>query len=346
MKFGRLRSNAVGNPGRWSGRFKELIQDAHDRSLFPILSVGGVTWGEEWKEALDAGAANLGRKLADLALNYNVGIEIDYEENWALNDPVVQQQVLDMAAAFRARAGNETILTADIGAASGESGRYLNNLFEFGRNSGHFSWFNAMVDFDGGSFSFDRYETYWRTFLGKDQQVVVPSLYARSGSNRACQENTANVERAAQFILDNDFKGMYFWEVGLASPTNCPGVASIKPLFDGTTLPPTSPTTAPPTLPPTTAPPTNPPTTAPPTPPTSAPPSGCNMDLYPDTDLFGADLGGVDTVDETACCLACQSNPQCDAFTFVPSSVGWRQCYFKGSDASMRTRAGMTSGRK
>jgi len=348
MKFGRLRSDLVGNPGRWSGRFKELIQDAHDRSLYPILSVGGVTWGEEWKEALSMGAADLGRKLADIALAYNVGIEIDYEDNWELNNPVVQQQVLDMAAAFRERAGSDAVFTVDVGAASGEPGRYLNNLFELARSSGAFTWYNAMVDFDGGSQSFDRYEQYWRTFLGNGQELVVPSLYARSGSNRACQQNTTNVDAAAQFVLDNDFKGMYFWEVGLSSPTNCPGLEATKPLFDGTTLPPTVPTPAPPTRPPTNPP---PPTTAPPTTPpapTPPPPSGgdCEMTLFQNTDLFGDDLGGVDAIDEIACCLACQGNPSCEAFTFVPASVGWRQCYFKGNNTNVRVQSGMVSGKK
>jgi hypothetical protein len=188
MEFGSIRSGS--GKGRWSGRFKQLIQDAHNKGLFPILSVGGATWGAEWRAALNSGAADLGVKLADIALAYNVGIEIDYEDNNAMNDPTVQQQVLSMAAAFRARAGDDIVLTVDVGAASGGAGRFLNNMFELAKNSGHFTWINAMVDDDNGSLSFNQYQAYWETYLGKGEENVVPSLYARRGNNQACTSNS------------------------------------------------------------------------------------------------------------------------------------------------------------
>ena len=61
MKFGRLRANGVAT--RWSGKFKELIQDAHAKNVMPILSIGGASFGEEWVTALEDGAAVLGTKL-------------------------------------------------------------------------------------------------------------------------------------------------------------------------------------------------------------------------------------------------------------------------------------------
>ena len=43
---------------------------------------------------------------------------------------------------------------------------------------------------------------------------------------------------------------------------------------------------------------------------------------------------------------AASANSQCAAFTFVPSSVGWRQCYLKGAGATQRNTPGMISGSK
>jgi hypothetical protein len=203
MRFGSIRSANTGAPGKWSGKFKELISNAHSKGVYPILSVGGATWGEEWKSALNSGAVNLGNKLADIALNYNVGIEIDFEDNYSLNSGTVQQQVLDMIYAFRARAGNKTVLTVDVGAASGDAGRFLNNMFVLARDSGQFSWINAMVDDDGGSLDFNRYSSYWQTFLGKGQEMVVPSLYARRGNNQACPLNSPTRDSGVDYVLGN-----------------------------------------------------------------------------------------------------------------------------------------------
>jgi hypothetical protein len=102
---------------------------------------------------------------------------------------------------------------------------------------------------------------------------------------------------------------MYFWEIGLQSPTNCPGLELVKPRFDG-------------------------------------PSGGCNIPLLYNTDFFLNDLYGVDTVDEVACCIVCQNNAQCAGFTFVSSSVGWRQCYVKSTVSQVNSRNGMISGRK
>ncbi len=47
-KFGRLRSDGANT--QWSAKFKDLINDAHAKSLTPVLSIGGAAWGLEWTE--------------------------------------------------------------------------------------------------------------------------------------------------------------------------------------------------------------------------------------------------------------------------------------------------------
>jgi hypothetical protein len=46
-----------------------------------MLSIGGITYVDDWNTALDADGAQLGRNAAALAAQLGVGIEIDYEEN-------------------------------------------------------------------------------------------------------------------------------------------------------------------------------------------------------------------------------------------------------------------------
>jgi hypothetical protein len=104
------------------------------------------------------------------------------------------------------------------------------------------------------------------------------------------------------------------------------------------------PTPAPPNSPPN-SPPTTPPPTPPPAP-TPSPGGNCGLDISPNTDIFGSDLSSMDTVDEFQCCQQCENNSQCQAFTFVPSSVGWRQCYLKRAGGTVRNTPGMYSGFK
>jgi hypothetical protein len=51
------------------------------RGISVMLSIGGITYVDDWNAALAEDAAQLGRNAAELATRLNVGIEIDYEEN-------------------------------------------------------------------------------------------------------------------------------------------------------------------------------------------------------------------------------------------------------------------------
>jgi hypothetical protein len=53
----------------------------HDRDIRVMLSIGGITYVDDWNAALAADARQLGLNAADLAQSLGVGIEIDYEEN-------------------------------------------------------------------------------------------------------------------------------------------------------------------------------------------------------------------------------------------------------------------------
>lgn len=50
-----------------------------------MLSIGGITYVDDWNAALAGNAAQLGLNAADVATRLGVGIEIDYEENSGAN---------------------------------------------------------------------------------------------------------------------------------------------------------------------------------------------------------------------------------------------------------------------
>jgi hypothetical protein len=237
---------------------------------------------------LTLGAESLGNKLADIALTYDVGIEIDFEDDSALKNSTVLTQVVEMAAAFRVRAGPEVVFTINVGAASGAPGyhkyryfcslcpypqlyslrflkifsrigRYfLSTLFSRVQNLTYFSWINAMVDDDLGNLSFENgYKNYWKSFENKGESNIVLSLWAKTGLYQACSETSITrdmvmiqisvlrfllfkpiapihlIAQAAEWALSRGFSGMMFWQVGLDSPTDCPGLAAVRSLFAG-----------------------------------------------------------------------------------------------------------------
>jgi hypothetical protein len=55
-----------------------------------MLSIGGITYTDDWDAALTANGAQLGRNAAALAQQLGVGIEIDYEQNSAPNLTALQ----------------------------------------------------------------------------------------------------------------------------------------------------------------------------------------------------------------------------------------------------------------
>jgi len=63
------------------GMTSDIVGYFASRGITVMLSIGGITYVDDWNAALAEDAAQLGRNAAALATQLNVGIEIDYEEN-------------------------------------------------------------------------------------------------------------------------------------------------------------------------------------------------------------------------------------------------------------------------
>ena len=63
------------------GMTQEIVDYFKNADVRVMLSIGGITYVDDWNAALAADATKLGRNAAEVAKNLGVGIEIDYEEN-------------------------------------------------------------------------------------------------------------------------------------------------------------------------------------------------------------------------------------------------------------------------
>lgn len=67
------------------GMTPEIVNYLTSRGIRVMLSIGGITYTDDWDSALAANATLLGQRAAALATQLNVGIEIDYEQNRSPN---------------------------------------------------------------------------------------------------------------------------------------------------------------------------------------------------------------------------------------------------------------------
>jgi hypothetical protein len=76
------RTTDAGNEdGVPRGMTQEVVDYFKSRGIRVALSIGGITYTDDWTTALATDPAQLGRNAAEVAQRLGVGIEIDYEEN-------------------------------------------------------------------------------------------------------------------------------------------------------------------------------------------------------------------------------------------------------------------------
>jgi len=115
------------------------------------ISIGGITYTDEWEAALAANATLLGQRAAAVATQFDVGIEIDYERSTDPFIPQLQQFITAYRAvhAYDASGNNHKArLTIDLGVGN----RWLTTLSRHATinwldpsNPGVLDYANAMV---------------------------------------------------------------------------------------------------------------------------------------------------------------------------------------------------------
>lgn len=72
------------------GMNQAVVDYFKSRGIRVMLSIGGITFVDDWNTALATNPTQLGLNAAEVAQNLGVGIEIDYEENQNPNLPALQ----------------------------------------------------------------------------------------------------------------------------------------------------------------------------------------------------------------------------------------------------------------
>ncbi|HET9905097.1 MAG TPA: hypothetical protein VFQ23_00605 [Anaerolineales bacterium] len=67
------------------GMTQEIVNYFKSRNIRVMLSIGGITYTDDWNTALATNPTQFGLNAAEVAENLGVGIEIDYEENTSPN---------------------------------------------------------------------------------------------------------------------------------------------------------------------------------------------------------------------------------------------------------------------
>ncbi|MET9673287.1 hypothetical protein ABZY68_09360 [Streptomyces sp. NPDC006482] len=85
LKLLRRTTDATTANGVPVGMNRDVVQYFTSRGIRVMLSIGGITYTDEWDAALAENATQLGLNAAAVAADLGVGIEIDYEQNTGPN---------------------------------------------------------------------------------------------------------------------------------------------------------------------------------------------------------------------------------------------------------------------
>jgi hypothetical protein len=112
------------------GMTRKIVDYFKNEDIRVMMSIGGITYTDAWDEALAKDAWQFGLNAAEIAINFGVGIEIDYERNTDAN-LIGLQSFID---AYRSvlpydPLGNNHAARLTIDLAAG--GRYLQELNEY-----------------------------------------------------------------------------------------------------------------------------------------------------------------------------------------------------------------------
>ena len=107
LKLLNKTTDAATSQGVPIGMTQSVVDYFKFRNVRVQLSIGGITYTDDWNTALSTNAAQLGRNAAEVAHRMGVGIEIDYEENSSPNLTGLQQ-FIDAYRAYVHTDGSDT----------------------------------------------------------------------------------------------------------------------------------------------------------------------------------------------------------------------------------------------
>jgi hypothetical protein len=207
-----------------------------------FFSIGGAAYGGNWNWLSDSSAASkVGSQCADIANQYKVGIEIDYEGG---GDPLPGMK--SFISAFRAKCpmGNANcLLTTDLYGSPGGAGwqkNYVSALLPpsgvpgqtYG-NGQYIDYVNVMV-IDGQPVSIA--ETFWQQWLdtgvittGRSTWGLIAGFTDTLGICYGDATSNASIDQAVRFFSSYHVYGFTSWAVCPPVPGNTESCADWDP---------------------------------------------------------------------------------------------------------------------
>jgi hypothetical protein len=219
-----------------AGFTKGEVNYYKNNNMYVMFSIGGASYSSNWDSALASNAVQLATNAANIAKQYGVGIEIDYEQDssGSMNSLTTFVKTYRSIIPYDSSASPapESLLTVDLGAGTG----YLSAIAATAGgwlNSNLVNWANAMVAGDPNGDNTQYWQQHldgasWANIPPMNAKYLVGSLYASSGAND-CGSYTAPLPNAVSWMQSKGGRGIGFWAAGCpAGPNqcanNCPGI--------------------------------------------------------------------------------------------------------------------------
>jgi len=228
-----------------AGFTKGEVNYFKNKNVYVLFSIGGASYSSNWDSALNSNAAQLAKNAANIAQQYGVGIEIDYEQDsgasMGLLNTFVQTYRSIIPYDGSASPSPQSILTVDLGAGTG----YLSAIAATAGgwlSKNQVNWANAMVSGDPNGDNTQYWQQHltgasWANIPPMNPNQLVGSLYASSNAND-CKSYTTPLPGSISWIQQNKARGISFWAAGCpAGPNqcanNCPGIEQGSKVFLG-----------------------------------------------------------------------------------------------------------------
>jgi len=214
------------------GFTNEVVSFFQNASITVQFSIGGASYAGLWDQALSKDPTTLAQNAAAVAKQFNVGMEIDYENENA-NSLNALDTFVNVYRSIIPYDGTTTptpssILTVDLGAGTG----YLTGISQHASgwlNSSICNWANAMVS-SGPWQNVQAASPYWLEHLDgtgwahippMDPAQLLVSNYLTDGSPICNSYSGTVLQGTITWVNNYTTRGLMFWAAGCCSNNDC-----------------------------------------------------------------------------------------------------------------------------
>jgi len=217
------------------GMTSQAVSYFKNKGIVVQFSIGGYSYTPNWDSALSQNPSQLAINVAQVAKQFGVGIEIDYESDGP-NSNGIDTFVKKYRSIIPYGEDGPSLLTVDVGAGTG----YLTQISVLASqwlNQSLINWENAMV---AGSpdLTADYFEMYWQEHLDGSAYDGVPpvpgdqltgALWCSYWATECKVYDGSTLQQVMPWVESHKMRGIFFWTAGCPAPpsdcaVNCTGI--------------------------------------------------------------------------------------------------------------------------